>query len=444
MKLEVKVMMYKTALITFLMVCITSAAHGDNIIELESKFVFAGTADLEVRVLVDNDEDVLGISFAGAADSGLTLTRIELGAELLALNVQDEFFEPILKPDYFGAAMITDFEAPYDFENQVLGAGEAQHCFSLFFDVQAGLAHGTELDITLANNHGTPPVESVFSVFGVTHRPTLVSSTVTIVAAPVLTDISPDKGASAGGTEVTLTGENFMGNTTVTMDGVALDNLVVVNSTTITGEAPAHAAGAVDVMVHTNFGSDTLAGGFTYFDAPTLSSVTPNEGHGDEPVTIIGTGFTDSDDMTLTVGGTAITGFTVDSDTELTCTIPACPNPLINQWLSISVTTSGGSDTLTEGYLCLKVIQFRRGDSNCDSEVDLSDAINILLYLFDDQTVTCLDALDSNDDGSLNLADTIYLLSFLFEHGDAPGAPYPGLGEDPTADAIGCADICGQ
>lgn len=83
--------------------------------------------------------------------------------------------------------------------------------------------------------------------------------------APTLSSIDPDNGTIEGGTEVTLTGVDFTDTTGVTFDGDAATDVNVVSDTEITCVTPAHDAGAVDVVVTTPAGSDTLAGGFTYF-----------------------------------------------------------------------------------------------------------------------------------------------------------------------------------
>jgi hypothetical protein len=87
-------------------------------------------------------------------------------------------------------------------------------------------------------------------------------------------------------------------------------------------------------------------------------------------------------------------------------------------------------------------VPFRRGDTNADSSIDVSDAIATLGFLFTGQAAPpCLDSADTNDDGALDISDAITLLSFLFV-GGAP-IPFPGpldpCGDDPTADALGCA-----
>jgi hypothetical protein len=86
---------------------------------------------------------------------------------------------------------------------------------------------------------------------------------------------------------------------------------------------------------------------------------------------------------------------------------------------------------------------FRRGDSNQDGGVDLSDAVFLLGTLFLGRgTPACDDASDSNDDGLVNISDAIMTLSALFL-GQGP-LPPPGMtdcGVDPTEDALGCEAV---
>ena len=82
---------------------------------------------------------------------------------------------------------------------------------------------------------------------------------------------------------------------------------------------------------------------------------------------------------------------------------------------------------------------FQRADCNDDNVVDLSDAINLLNFLFsggDDPF--CDDACDSNNDEFLDLSDPIHTLNFLFEGGSIPPDPGPTeCGHDP----VGAEDL---
>jgi len=83
---------------------------------------------------------------------------------------------------------------------------------------------------------------------------------------------------------------------------------------------------------------------------------------------------------------------------------------------------------------------FLRGDPNGDLQIDISDPIKILGYLFSNVPLSCEDAADVNDDGGVDIADAINSLFWLF---DGTGAciqfpPSDGCGPDPTDDDLGC------
>jgi hypothetical protein len=83
---------------------------------------------------------------------------------------------------------------------------------------------------------------------------------------------------------------------------------------------------------------------------------------------------------------------------------------------------------------------FFRGDSNSDSDVNLSDAVSTLNYLFcGGAGPTCMDAADADDSGALDISDPVYLLGFLFLGSSAPGQPFRACGPDPTPDGLKCA-----
>lgn len=91
-----------------------------------------------------------------------------------------------------------------------------------------------------------------------------VTAAIQIDAGITLSSVSPSSGAASGGTGVTLTGVGLTGATGVTFGGSAATSVNVVNSTTVTAVTPAHAAGAVDVVITTPSGSATDTNGYTY------------------------------------------------------------------------------------------------------------------------------------------------------------------------------------
>lgn len=86
--------------------------------------------------------------------------------------------------------------------------------------------------------------------------------------APASVTLSPTSGPAAGGTVVTLTGNNLAGVTSVTFDGVAGTALDTSEATrgegSITVTTPAGTAGPADVVLVDPSGNLTLTGAFTY------------------------------------------------------------------------------------------------------------------------------------------------------------------------------------
>ena len=167
--------------------------------------------------------------------------------------------------------------------------------------------------------------------------------------APSISSLTPSSGPDAGGTSVTIIGENFTGATAVSIGTSTLlaGSFTVVDDTHITFTTPANSAGIVDISVINPGGSAVYPSGFTYFPAPapTISSIVPNSGPvaGGTAVVITGTDFTGA--TTFTFGGTVAT-CTVDSATQITCTTP----PHAAGPVDVVVTTPSGTATSTGGF----------------------------------------------------------------------------------------------
>jgi hypothetical protein len=93
------------------------------------------------------------------------------------------------------------------------------------------------------------------------------------------------------------------------------------------------------------------------------------------------------------------------------------------------------------GSVCVPVrpLAFLRGDVEVNGEINITDAISILGFLFiGGDEPACLDAADVNDDAEVNITDGIALLGFLFLSGEAPAPPFPDPGYDTSADGTSC------
>ncbi|MFM8981183.1 MAG: S8 family serine peptidase, partial [Planctomycetia bacterium] len=130
--------------------------------------------------------------------------------------------------------------------------------------------------------------------------------------------------------------------------------VAVVDGATLQVLAPAQAVGAVDILVDTDHGSTSLAGGFTYYPAPTLASATPPAGPplGGQAMALVGSGFVANDpgSTAVTIGGLPATNVTVTSDTTLTCTVPSVPG---YGTYDIVASNSNGAATLLGAYACV-------------------------------------------------------------------------------------------
>ncbi len=82
--------------------------------------------------------------------------------------------------------------------------------------------------------------------------------------AATATAISPSTVGTDGGDEVTITGTNFDGVTSVTFSGTAGTDLVIDSPTQLRVKVPAKTAGAKDVVIVDDSGSITKTGFVTY------------------------------------------------------------------------------------------------------------------------------------------------------------------------------------
>jgi hypothetical protein len=161
---------------------------------------------------------------------------------------------------------------------------------------------------------------------------------------PTVTGVSPNTGSGLGGTTVTITGTGFTNVVWVSFGGYAAQSFAINSDTSITAVTPAlYYDGTVDVTVQTlasGWSTTTPADQFTYADsAPAVTGVAPNTGTaaGGDTVTITGTGFTNTTDVSF---GAFSASFTVNSDTSITATTPTAS---IDGTVDVTVTNVGGT-----------------------------------------------------------------------------------------------------
>ncbi|MEU1629360.1 IPT/TIG domain-containing protein [Streptomyces sp. NPDC020096] len=175
------------------------------------------------------------------------------------------------------------------------------------------------------------------------------------VAAPTCTSVSPSIGPAAPATAVDIFGSGFSTATSVAFGTVGSVAPTILSDAHITATPPAHGAftactDAADVLITGSGGTSTAigpSGQFTYYQLPTVTSVTPGTGPaaGTTGVIVAGTCFVDVSSVTLTpIGGGASTpasNVVVTGPGSLTLDVPA----LTAGTYDIQVVTPGGTST---------------------------------------------------------------------------------------------------
>jgi hypothetical protein len=161
----------------------------------------------------------------------------------------------------------------------------------------------------------------------------------TYIPPPIVTGVAPNKGPTAGGLPVVVTGTGFTGTTSVNF-GVRSASFQVNSDTQIMATSPSGSAGPVDVTVTTSAGTSTASAAdrFTYFAPPTVNSISPNNGPvvGATSVTITGTNFTSASAVKF---GSNTATFTVSSATQIVANSPAGSAGIVD----VTVATPGGT-----------------------------------------------------------------------------------------------------
>lgn len=137
-------------------------------------------------------------------------------------------------------------------------------------------------------------------------------------------EVTPASSYLPGGMQVRVQGTAFDPDTRVVVGGVEVAT-EVVGTTELRFVAPAHEAGAVDLVLKSAHQTVTVPGAFTYLPPPQpqVDTVIPARGstQGDTPLTLSGHGF--AAPLTVLVGGVACTHVTLVDESRITARAPA-------------------------------------------------------------------------------------------------------------------------
>jgi IPT/TIG domain/Laminin G domain len=166
--------------------------------------------------------------------------------------------------------------------------------------------------------------------------------TTSSTAGPSVTGFTPTAGPV--GSSVTITGSGFTGATDVKFNdtSVGAGNYTVNSDAQITATVPSGAStGPISVTASGLTGTSSSI--FTVTTTPTVSGFSPGSGWPGVSVTITGSSFTGA--SAISFGGTNAGVFTVNSDTQITATVPSGANTG-----PISVTASGLTGTSSNDF----------------------------------------------------------------------------------------------
>ncbi len=163
----------------------------------------------------------------------------------------------------------------------------------------------------------------------------------TVPPPPAITSFAPTSGSA--GTLVTVTGSAFTGATSVTFGGASA-SYVVDSGSQISATVPA-AATTGPIAVTTPSGTGVSVDSFTVTappPPPTVTSFMPTSGAAGTLVTVTGSAFTGATSVTF---GGASASYVVDSDSQISATVPAAATTG-----PIAVTTPGGTGTSADSF----------------------------------------------------------------------------------------------
>jgi hypothetical protein len=193
-----------------------------------------------------------------------------------------------------------------------------------FGGVRASFSVVNDSTITAITGSGASGEVTVWAPYG---RGSLAGFT--LIPPPVILDFTPM--TVTAGAVITIHGQHLLETMSVSFGGVSAVSFTVISDDVVTAVTGIAATG--DVSLTTNAGTATL-GGFKML--PVMSSFVPAGGTYGEVISITGTGFTGT--TQVTIGGVPVTSFQVDSANHITAVAGAGSSGPVNV-----ITTAGNS-----------------------------------------------------------------------------------------------------
>jgi Domain of unknown function DUF11 len=189
-----------------------------------------------------------------------------------------------------------------------------------------------------------------------------LSSSTNFFVPPTLTSFSPSSGRA--GTNVTLTGKNFIGASAVSFGGVPASFSPPTNNTTLYATVPANAVSGT-IQVTTPAGPPATKSGFLV--PPTIYNFTPTNGSPGTTVTVNGANFNGTG-FSVKFGNVTASSHSTPSFSQFTVTVP---NGATNAPLTVG-TTDGSHTSSQVFYLPPQITGFTPANAAPGTSIQLT------------------------------------------------------------------------
>lgn len=169
------------------------------------------------------------------------------------------------------------------------------------------------------------------------------------------TGFSPSYSMYTGGGTITINGDGFKEGQKVSIGGSSCTNVTIKSENELTCTIPAHSGGVVDITVSYPSGYSKTLPGFTYYNALSISNISPSSSFllGGKTITITGDGFQPG--MTITINGTSCASVNIVSVTQANCVNPMKTSPglvdvVLTNTNTATVTATNGFEYKTDQF----------------------------------------------------------------------------------------------
>ena len=260
---------------------------------------------------------------------------------------------------------------------------------------------------------------------------------------PRITGVDPRRLTAVEGSMIAVNGSRFSRSTRIFFNDIPSPEVVFQSSRRLEAAVPfdARLEGLVDVSAEDQQGNrstlpEVLEISFVR-PRPVFLDPTHGSSLGGDEITIIGEGFLDG--VRVEFGGVPAPSASLIAESSEILQVITPPG---EGTVPVRVINTRPGQLPAENVLEFSYVAeagFRRGDTNADDQLNITDAILVLEYLFSGKGAPCVDALDIDDSGGVNVTDAVVLLGYLFLSPDrTPAEPFEQCGADRTGDDLSC------